>query len=86
MTRFQVTPQFARDFRALEGSFSPAEQSLVDALLVEAVRQPESPRRIPSFYDPTRSSWLLRSGPFLVHYAIDDEEDQVVLLNLFRRR
>jgi hypothetical protein len=86
VTRFQVTPQFARDFRTLEPSFSPADQSLVDALLVEAIRQPESPRRIQSFYDPLRSSWLLRSGPFLVHYAIDDDAGQVVLLNLFRRR
>ena len=84
--RFQATPQFARDFRTLEPSFSPDDEAAVYALLAEAIRQPTTPRRIQSFYDPSRSSWLLRSGPFLVHYAIDDDAGQVVLLDLFRRR
>jgi hypothetical protein len=84
--RFQATPQLVRDFRTLEPSCSPADEAIVYALLAEAIREPTTPRRIQSFYDPTRSSWLLRSGPFLVHYAIDDEAGEVVLLNLFRRR
>ena len=86
MKRFQVTPQFARDFRTIEPSLSPDDQAMLDALLAEAVQHPTTPRRIQSFYDPLRSSWLLRSGPFLVHYALDDAAGEVVLLNLFRRR
>ena len=86
MKRFRLTPQFVRDFRTIEPSLSPADQTVLDALLAEAVQQPATARRIQSFYDPVRSSWLLRSGPFLVHYAIDDEAGEVVLLNLFRRR
>jgi len=70
----------------LEPSFSPDDESVVYSLLAEAIREPTTPRRIQSFYDPVRSSWLLRSGPFLLHYAIDDAAGEVVLLNLFRRR
>jgi hypothetical protein len=86
VTRFQVTPQFGRDFRTIEPSLSPDDQTTLDALLAEVVQHPTTPRRIQSFYDPVRSSWLLRAGPFLVHYAIDDDAREVVLLNLFRRR
>jgi hypothetical protein len=84
--RFQVTPQFARDFRTIEPSCSPADRDVLDALLADVLRDPTTPRRVQSFYDPERSSWLLRAGPFIVHFALDDEAGEVVLLNLFRRR
>jgi len=42
-------------------------------------------RRHSTFHDPPRSSRLLRSGQFLVHYALDDDAGEVGPLNLFRR-
>lgn len=37
-------------------------------------------------YDPTRTTWLRRTDAFMIHYAVDVERDEVVFLNVFRRR
>ena len=50
------------------------------------VRNPAVRGRIQSFYDPERPSWLLRFDPFVVHYCYDEEADEVIFLNLFRRQ
>ena len=50
------------------------------------VRNPAVRGRIQSFYDPERPSWLLRFDPFVVHYCYDEEADEVIFLNLFRRK
>ena len=86
MRRYVLGPHFVRDFRALEALMSPADLETFDALLAAIVRDPESPQRVPSFYDPIRPSWLRRADPFLVHYAFNAERDEVAFLNLFRRR
>jgi len=84
--RHAFTPQFLRDFRNLESGLTAAEEEVVDELLARVVREPERSDRFPTFYDPNRPSWMLRSGPFLMHYAYDPDADEVVFLNLFRRR
>lgn len=65
---------------------SPADQTILDALLAAVINDPEGVPRVQSFYDPRRPSWLTRSDPFVVHFAYDVDEDEVVFINLFRRR
>jgi hypothetical protein len=86
MSAYTLTPQFVRDFQALEPSMSPADMSIFDALLAAIVRDPQTVHRVQSFYDPQRPSWLSRSGPFVIHYAFDAQADEVTFINLFRRR
>ena len=86
MKRYVLSPQFLRDVRMLEPGMSPADEQCVDRLLAAVVADPETPRRVQTFYDPARPSWLVRSDPFVVHYAFDPQADEVTFLNLFRRR
>jgi len=83
---YTFAPQFIRDFQALESGMSPTDMEIVDALLVAIIRNPNTVQRVQTFYDPHRPSWLVRSDPFVVHYAFDVDADDVVFLNLFRRR
>jgi hypothetical protein len=64
---------------------SPADIEIIDALLAAVINNPQGLRRVQTFYDPHRPSWLVRSDPFVVHYAFDVDADEVVFLNLFRR-
>lgn len=86
MRRYTLSPQFLRDFQALEPALSPADEEVLNTLLVAIIRDPQTSQRIQSFYDPQRPSWLVRSGPFLMHYAFDPDSDEVTFLNLFRRQ
>lgn len=86
MSAYTLTPQFARDFRALEPDMSPADLEIFDALLAAIIRNPQTVQRVQSFYDPQRPSWLSRSGPFVVHYAFDAQAGEVTFINVFRRR
>jgi hypothetical protein len=83
--RYTLTPQFLRDFQTLEPAMSPADVAVFDALLATVIDDPQGVRRVQSFYDPSRPSWLTRSGPFVVPYAYDIDTDEVVFLNVFRR-
>lgn len=65
---------------------SPADEEIVDSLLAAVVASPEGVERIQTFYDPHHPSWLVRSDPFVVHFAYDVDTDEVSFLNLFRRR
>lgn len=65
---------------------SPADQQILDALLATVINDPQEVERVQSFYDPQRPSWLARSNPFVVHFAFDVDADEVIFLNLFRRR
>jgi hypothetical protein len=86
LSRVAFAPQFLRDFQALEASMSDADAAIVDDMLARVAANPQRPDRFQAFYDPTRPSWLLRADPFLLHYAHDTERNEVVFLNLFRRR
>jgi hypothetical protein len=65
---------------------SETDAEIVDRMLASIATKPQRADRFQAFYDPTRPSWLLRSDPFLLHYAYDAEHDEVIFLNLFRRR
>lgn len=86
MRRYVFSRQFLRDFRTLAPGLSPSDEELIDKLLAAVVEAPETSRRMQTFYDPSRPSWLVRADPFVVHYAFDPEADEVGFLNLFRRR
>ena len=86
MRRYVLSPQFLRDFRALEPGMSPADEEGVGTLLAAVVADPETPRRAQTIYDPILPSWLVRSDPFVVHYAYNPDANEVEFLNLFRRR
>ncbi len=64
---------------------SSADVEALDSLLVAVITKPQGLQRVQSFYDPYHPSWLVRSGPFVLHYAFDANTDEVVFLNLFRR-
>jgi hypothetical protein len=86
VTRYRFAPQFLRDFAALEAELKPEEQRALDALLAAVVARPQRADRFSTFYDPDHPSWMVRADPFLLHYAYDDDRDEVTLLNVFRRR
>ena len=65
---------------------SPADEKILDALLAAVISDPQGVQRVQSFYDPQHPSWLARSDPFVVHFAFDVDADEVIFLNLFRRR
>jgi hypothetical protein len=65
---------------------SPADTEILDALLLAVITNPQGVQRVQTFYDPHRPSWLVRSDPFVAHYAYDADADEVIFLNLFRRR
>ena len=65
---------------------SPADQDLLDRHLAAVLAEPEDRQRFQTFYDPQRPTWMVRSDPFLIHFAYDVERDEVTFLNLFRRR
>lgn len=84
MRTFAFTEPFLRDVRTLEPESSREDLELLDRLLATIVRNPEQRRRVPTYYDPRSPSWLVRAGPFALHYAFDSEADEVRFLNLFR--
>jgi hypothetical protein len=86
VSRVAFAPQFLRDFQALEPTMSETDADIVDRMLAGVATKPQRADRFPAFYDPTRPSWLLRADPFLLHYAYDTEQGDVIFLNLFRRR
>lgn len=86
MKRYTLAPQFSRDFRALESGMTSADEEILDALLAAVINDPHGVQRVQSFYDPRCPSWLGRSAPFIVHFAFDVDADEVVFLDLFRRR
>lgn len=65
---------------------SPADDEILDNLMAAVIGDPQGMQRVQSFYDPQHPSWLVRSDPFVVHFAFDVDADEVVFLNLFRRR
>ncbi|MGH7819724.1 MAG: hypothetical protein ACREQ9_08125 [Candidatus Binatia bacterium] len=85
MRGFRFTRSYLRDQLALEGQLSPADEELLDRTIATIVQEPLDVPRIPSFYEPSRPSWLARSGALVIHYALDAESGEVVFMNLFRR-
>lgn len=85
MRRYRLAPSFLRDFGALEGGLSSTDAEILDKLLAAILSNPLGLRRAQSFYDPHRPSYLTRSDPFVIQYAHDQDIDEVIFLNVFRR-
>lgn len=85
MAEFLFSRRFLRDLAEWEPTSSAADRELLDRTLGRISSDPAVPGRVPSFYDPTRPSYLFRAGELLIHYRVRDD-GAVEFLNLFFRR
>ena len=81
----KFTPAFLRRVAELEEIASTAEQDLLDRTLARIVTNPFLPERFPTFYDPNLATYFIRSDPFLIEFAVDEESDTVTFVSLFYR-
>ena len=70
----------------VEKTASATELELLDRTLARIVEDPYLPERFPAFYDPQYPTFLLRSEPFLIEFAVDEEADRITFVSLFYRR
>jgi len=47
------------------------------------VTNPFLAERFPTFYDPNLPTYFVRSDPFLIEFAVDEETDAVTFISLF---
>lgn len=78
-------PSFLKRLVEIEKTASAIEQRLLEQTLARVVTEPYLPERFATFYDPTLPTFFLRSGPFMIEFAVDEENDQVTFVSLFRR-
>jgi hypothetical protein len=71
----RFTPAFLRRIAELEDLTSAAERDVLDRALVRIVTNPFLSERFPTFYDPNLPSYFVRSDPFLIEFAVDEETD-----------
>ena len=79
------TPAFLRRVAELEAVISAAERDTLDRALARIVTNPFLPDRFPTFYDPTLLTYFVRSDPFLIEFAVDEDTDTVTFISLFYR-
>jgi len=79
------TQAFLRRSIEVERTASTAELELLDGTLARIVNDPNLPDRFPTFYDPQHLTFLVRAGPFLIEFAVDEESDTVTFVSLFYR-
>jgi hypothetical protein len=77
--------RFLEDLAEWQGSASSHDIAALDAALAQIANNPALPGRFPSFYDPTRPSYLYRSGALLIHYRVGLARE-LEFLNLFYAR
>jgi hypothetical protein len=82
---FRFTPNCLAEIAQIEAACSPHEAALLDEALARVASDPALPGRFPSFYDPTKPSFLYRADPFMIHFRIGDD-GVVEFLNVFWRR
>lgn len=85
MTDFTFTQNCLAEIGEIEASCSPHEATLLEEALARVAADPTVAGRFPSFYDPTRPSFLYRVDPFMLHFCILEDGD-VEFLNVFWRR
>ena len=78
-------PAFLRHLRDVESSATKLEQQLLEQTLASIVADPYLPERFPTFYNPNSPTFFLRSGPFMIEFAIDQNDDRVTFVSLFRQ-
>jgi hypothetical protein len=79
------TQTFLRRSIEIEKIASASELELLDKTLADILNDPSLPGRFPAFYDPQYPTFLVRAGPFLIEFAVDDEIDTVTFVSLFYR-
>ncbi|MGH7798769.1 MAG: hypothetical protein ACREQ2_28210 [Candidatus Binatia bacterium] len=80
------TQAFLRRCVEIEKAASKAELELLDRTLASILDDPSLPgRRFPAFYDPQYPTFLVRAGPFLIEFAVNDDTDTVTFVSLFYR-
>jgi hypothetical protein len=70
------------ELSVFEKSVSARDLEALEQVLAAIAQNPNLPRRMPSFYDPSSPSYLYRSENILIHYRVP-ESGVVEFLNLF---
>lgn len=82
MADYILSRQFLEEMAAFEKSASARDLENLDGALPVIVQNPNLPRRVPSFYDPSLPSYLYRSVNLLIDYRVR-RRGLVEVLNLF---
>ena len=82
MADYLFTRQFLDELSVFEKSVSTRDLETLEQALAAIAQNPNLPRRMPSFYDPSSPSYLYRSENILIHYRVPGS-GVVELLNLF---
>jgi hypothetical protein len=79
------TQAFLRRLIEIEKAASTTELQLLDRTLAGILNDPSLLGRFPAFYDPQHPTFLVRAGPFLIEFAVDEDNDTVTFVSLFYR-
>jgi len=79
------TPAFLKHLRDVQSRATKLEQHLLEQTLAAIVADPYLPERFCTFYNPNSPTYFLRSGPFMIEFAVEEESDTVTFVSLFRR-
>jgi hypothetical protein len=79
------TQAFLRRAIEIEKTASRTELELLERTLAHIMDDPSLPGRFSAFYDPQHPTFLVRAGPFLIEFAVNDETDTVTFVSLFYR-
>ena len=79
------TETFLRRSIEIEKSASPTELALLDKTLADILNDPSLSGRFAAFYDPEHPTFLFRAGPFLIEFAVDEDNNAVTFVSLFYR-
>lgn len=82
MADYLFTRQFLDELSVFEKSVSTRDLETLEQALAAIAQNPNLPRRMPSFYDPSSPSYLYRSENILIHYRVP-ESGVVEFLNVF---
>ena len=85
MAEPSFTPSFLKRVADLEKSGSAIELRLLEQTLARILTDPYLSERFPTFYDPALPTYFVRSGPFMIEFAVDEKSDAVTFVSLFRR-
>ena len=84
MAEYVLARRFLEDLAEWQAAASARDIETLDTALAQIANNPALPGRFPSFYDPTRPSYLYRTGSLLIHYRVAGA-DEIEFLNLFFR-
>jgi len=79
------TQAFLRRSIEIEKTASASDLELLDRTLAYILDDPSLPGRFLAFYDPQHPTFLVRAGPFLIEFAVNNDTDTVTFVSLFYR-